>query len=184
MWRILGWEAVGARGRAVDKAMLTQHHLEVAFRVVTFPQKQLCLLLRFVAAVTILFWVGAVMLCTVQCTQETCENDSCHSSAVHRSDHDGDEHDSPSPGHHDELPSGTCLTLKSALSVSNAPAYFHPVFSVFYTLAPLAFTFDLQPPDSAALVLRQARLREFVLTPEVCLGPAFRSLAPPSSCSA
>jgi hypothetical protein len=147
-------------------------------RFMSLRQKQLCPLLRSIAAVTLLFWVSAVALCAVHCTSGTGNADSCHGSAVEQSTHD--DHDSPGPAHHDSSAS-TCLTLKSALSNMNAPVYVHPEFSMLYTLAPLAFALDSTVTEPTTLVFRQARPNEWVFTPEVCLGPAFRSLAPPAS---
>ena len=139
-------------------------------------------LLRSIAAVTLLFWIGAVALCSVHCTSGINHGDSaqaaCHGSAVSQAQHH--DHDSPAPAHNDSS-TATCLTLKSALSDGNALVYFPPAFPLFYTLTPLAFAWDSAVTEPTTLVFRQARLSEWVLTPEVCLGPAFRSLAPPSS---
>jgi len=145
-------------------------------------QKQLHPFLRTIAAVTLLFWISALALCAVHCSlgvgHSESDGGSCHGSAAAQSNHD--DHDSPSPAQHDSS-EATCLTLKSALSNGNALTYVHPAFPVFYTLAPLAFALDSTVIKPTALAFRQARPREWVFTPEVCLGPAFRSLAPPSS---
>lgn len=146
--------------------------------LMSLRQKQLCPLLRSIAAVTLLFWVGAVALCAVHCASGTGDADSCHGSTVNQSSHD--DHDSPSPAHHDSS-AATCLTLKSALSNGSAPICVHPDFSMLFTLAPPAFALDSTVTEPTTLVFRQARLNQWVFTPVVCLGPAFRSLAPPSS---
>jgi hypothetical protein len=54
-----------------------------------------------------------------------------------------------------------------------------PEFSLLYTLAPTALTLDATAIEPAVSFSRDARWRERVFTPEVYLGPAFRSLAPP-----
>ena len=146
-------------------------------------QKVLRPLFRSAAAVTLLFWVAATILCTAHCSIGVCIDDSgqasCHASPSAPSHHDDDH--SPGPTHDDSSPTPTCLTLKSVVASGNAPALVHPDFSLFYTLAPLAFAWDVTPSGPATLIFRQARLSEWVFTPEVCLGPAFRSLAPPTS---
>ncbi len=139
-------------------------------------------LLRSIAAVTLLFWIGAVALCSAHCTtgigHGSSDEDSCHGSAISQPHHD--DHDSPTPAHHDPS-AAPCLTLKSALPNGNAPSYIHPDFSMLYTLAPLVFALDSATTEPATLCFRQARRGEWVFTPELCLGPAFRSLAPPYS---
>ena len=143
-------------------------------------QKFLCPWLRSVAAVTLLSWVAAAILCTAHCSIGISSDDSqqasCHASA---SPHHDEDH-SPAPAHDDSSASAACLTLKSAMANGDAPAPVHPDFHLFYILAPLKFALDVTTTEPATLVLRQARLREFVLTPEMCLGPAFRSHAPPA----
>ena len=143
-------------------------------------QKTMGPLLRSIAAATLLFWMGAVALCSTHCTSEGDHGDSdessCHGVAVSQPHHE--DSDSHPPAQHDSS-TATCLALKSALSSGNAPAYIHPDFSVLYTLTPLVFALDSVNTEPAALFFRQARLCKWVFTPEVRLGPAFQSLPPP-----
>jgi hypothetical protein len=151
-------------------------------RIMKSRPKHLRPLLRSIAAVTLLFWIGAVTLCSAHCAlgvgHGDSDDDSCHGSAV--SQPHQDDHDSPTPAHHDSS-AATCLALKSALSNGNAPAYIYPDFSMLQTLAPLVIALDSTTTEPATLFFRQARPGEWVFTPEVFLGPAFRSLAPPNS---
>lgn len=50
-----------------------------------------------------------------------------------------------------------------------------PVLNISILCAALEHAFAAPPSET----LRRAKPREWVFTPEVCLGPAFRSLAPP-----
>lgn len=55
-----------------------------------------------------------------------------------------------------------------------------PDFPVLYFLPPVAFALDATASKPEAIFSRQPIHGDWVLTPEVSLGPAFRSLAPPS----
>ena len=59
-----------------------------------------------------------------------------------------------------------------------------PTLTVFqthtlYLLPSFVLALDAAEARPQAAFGRQAHLREWTFTPEVCLGPAFRSLAPP-----
>ena len=54
----------------------------------------------------------------------------------------------------------------------------HPDLVPLYTLPAFVLTLD-DAGTASHLTSRQAKARDWVFTPEVCLGPAFRSLAPP-----
>jgi hypothetical protein len=69
--------------------------------------------------------------------------------------------------------------LKSALVGSGSVAVIQPDFCLLYTLAPFAVSFDATAAEPAAAFFRQAKSRDRVFTPELCLGPAHRSNAPP-----
>ena len=57
-----------------------------------------------------------------------------------------------------------------------------PESFVLYLLSPCVPALDLTATEATATVSRQTDVREWVFTPEVSLGPAFRSLAPPFVC--
>lgn len=142
-------------------------------------QKTLSPLLRFLAGLALLVFVAAQTLCFVHCNfgtgSESGTLPGCHGSPQHaaaQGGHDGSEPSAPSP-------TLGCSTLKTMLTGSDTPTL--PVFQAhtLYLLSPLAFALDeaeIQPQAAFAL---QVRSPERVFTPEVCLGPAFRSLAPP-----
>lgn len=60
-----------------------------------------------------------------------------------------------------------------------APALVVPDFPILYFLTPAALALDAAASKPEAIFSRQANHSDWVLTPEVSLGPAFRSLAPP-----
>ena len=140
-------------------------------------------LLRSIAAVVLSLWVAALTLCGAHCSLGTnhcgSEQGSCHDSVQADSHHeDGDSSDS---SEHDTKASASCLILKSVLPHSEVVSFVQPDLNLLSALASITFAFDVSSIKCASLFLRQARLGEWVFTPEVCLGPAFRSLAPPNS---
>ena len=139
--------------------------------------------LRFAAAATLGVWLAAVGLCTTSdtlaagaeshakpaCTDSAPVPDCCHKSAP----------SSPAkqPCSSDCAP---CKVLKTAL-LGTTDARVIPLLGIaLCALVPFAPAFDAGFQPSTASVFRQAQHREWTFTPEVCLGPAFRSLAPPS----
>ena len=76
-------------------------------------------------------------------------------------------------------PTTSCSTLKTMLAGGEAPTLVAPQLQTLYLLAPMALALDATEVQPKALFSRQARTCDWVFTPEVCLGPAFRSLAPP-----
>ena len=137
-------------------------------------------LLRSFAAGALFVWLTAQVLCFAHCNfgvgHGSSEQPSCHASAPSQGHHD--DGDSSSPAHHESSDSAACSTLKSALVGSGATALVQPDFHLLYTLAPLTLHATVMEPTAS--FFRQAKVRDRVFTPEVCLGPAFRSLAPPA----
>ena len=166
---------VGTVGR-FDKPSVVPHCQRVPqlrSRQITFSPP-----LRSLAAGALLVWVAAQVFCFAHCNFGVGHSDSgeasCHGSAPTSAHHD--DGDSSSPAHHESSASAACSTLKSALVGSSAATMVQPDFQLLYTLAPLALDVTAEPTVSYS---RQPKARNWVFTPEVCLGPAFRSLAPP-----
>jgi len=65
------------------------------------------------------------------------------------------------------------------LAGGDAPTLVAPQLHTLYLLAPISFGPDSIDAQPIAAFSRQAHLCNWVFTPVVCLGPAFRSLAPP-----
>ena len=146
-------------------------------------EKALSPLLRSLAAVALVIWIAAFALCTAHCTGFSAGHGngdsarpSCHSTASAKTEH----HDDGGSNDSEHCPSSTlgCAALQTAW-LSGKAATVAPPSHVLYLLAPVVLVLDTVPDDAATLVFRQVTPRDWVFTPEVSLGPAFRSLAPP-----
>ena len=135
---------------------------------------------RATAAVTLLCWIAAASVCAAHCSGLFDHGDapraSCHGVAVATHGEDANHSD---PTHHDSSSTTLCLALKTVLPSIDGSIHFHPDFSFVYLLAPLTLAFDTALNEPIHHHFRQAHLRGWVFTPEVSLGPAYRSLAPP-----
>ena len=144
-------------------------------------QTKLSPLFRCFAAAALFVWLAAQVLCTAHCNFGVCHSEagqaSCHGPAQSQSHHD--EGDSPTPAHDESSATAACLTLKSALLGGGAPTLVQPEFFVLYTLPPIVLGLDATATEPVASISRDARPRDWVFTPEVSLGPALHSLAPP-----
>ena len=65
------------------------------------------------------------------------------------------------------------------LAAADAPTLVAPQLHTLYLLPSMALALNATEVQPKAPFSRQAWTRDWVFTPEVCLGPAFRSLAPP-----
>jgi hypothetical protein len=136
-------------------------------------------LLRWMAVLTLLVWTGAQAMCQVHCLSSACQDESAAAGRVAEKasySHHGDEH---SPAHHDDSSDAACDTLKTVLTGNTTTPVVPPDFSLLYTVAPTVLALETTAIESAALFSRDARSHDWVFTPEVFLGPAFRSHAPP-----
>lgn len=73
----------------------------------------------------------------------------------------------------------SCVTLKTAMFSGAAQALPTPAFQLLYLSAVILPPLDAGLDSVVASVFRHVRLRDWTFTPEVCLGPACRSHAPP-----
>jgi hypothetical protein len=151
---------------------------ESEFALMGSCQTTLKPLLRNFAALTLTVFVVAEALCFVHCHfrggHGDAEQRSCHSTAATQSNHNDD-----GPSSSKSPAKGSCSTLQNLLVNNDALIVVVPEFPALYFLTPLAFALDTTEIEPASLRLRHARLREWALTPEVYLGPAIHSLAPP-----
>ena len=132
-------------------------------------------LLRLLAATTLLCWLGALALCSTECF----EGDSDHHAGQKEiaSSH-SDAHPTPDSENHSGHDDSACVSLKTLVPTAHTDLLPKPDFGFcFLSFVPLPQT--LTVAECEAPVSRQPPDREFVFTPEVFLGPAFRSLAPP-----
>ena len=142
-------------------------------------QTTLSPLLRSLAVLALMVFVVAQAMCFVHCNFGGGHGDkaqpSCHGSPQHAASHDGNDDSAPS------APSSTtaCSTLKTMLAGGDAPTLTAFQTHTLYLLPSVELDLDAAVPRPQAASGRQAHSREWTFTPEVCLGPAFRSLAPP-----
>lgn len=138
-------------------------------------------LLRWCGALTLLVWLGAHILCRAHCLASECQdelNAASGGEATASESHHGHEHP-PQPLHPDRSADASCHTLNSALTGNAVAPLISPEFSLLYALVPTTHALDASAVELAASFSRQADRRDRLLTPEVFLGAAFRSLAPP-----
>jgi hypothetical protein len=146
--------------------------------VVRQKQKSLRPLLRELAALTLVVFVAAQAACIIHCHFEgghgTAGKPSCHGTAQAK----------PSPGKHvPPAPSSSCATLKSLLAGDDAYTLAAPVLQLVHFVLLTWDALKASEQESALAHSRQPLTRDWAFTPEVCLGPAFRSLAPPVASS-
>ena len=142
-------------------------------------QTTLSPLLRCLAVLTLGAFVAAQAACFVHCHFGGGHGDaakpSCHGGSSAKASHDKPHPPAPS----DPAPSASCNTLKVLMAGSGAYTLAAPVLQPVAFLAPPSLALSVPEVELDAAFLRQAYLRDWVFTPEVCLGPAFRSHAPP-----
>lgn len=136
-------------------------------------------LLRWLAALTLGVFVTAQAACFVHCHfgggHGEAAKPSCHGGPSAKALHD--EPHSPAPS--DPAPSVSCATLKVLVAGGDAYTLGTPVLQPVHFLAPSSLALSAPETELDAAFRRQAKTRDWVFTPEMCLGPAFRSLAPP-----
>ena len=132
--------------------------------------------MRGIAAVVLVCWSVALAVCWNHCATGACsrpaqadDQPSCHGHVSSEGE------DTPASGNSAE---NACFAKKpfvSQLDVAHADS---PSLHLAYVSALLLAQYEFQN-TSETVGIRQATLRDWVFTPEVSLGPAFRSLAPP-----
>ena len=152
----------------------------------TLRQPKLRPALRICAVLSLLVWVSAVSYCSLEFLFNHVESGHHAAQAEHHHDdvarsqqESGHSHDSDGNGKDENA---CCSSLKAIpLTAGSSLVVSKPDFG---KLASLDFlwlvkTLTLSLPETAAP--RQPPERDWVFTPEVCLGPAHRSHAPPLS---
>jgi len=84
-----------------------------------------------------------------------------------------------SPAKHDSMPVSACSTLMQVASDSVPLTVVAPDLPVLYVLQPSALSLLSNALVPRAFFSRAAGPDDWILTPEVSLGPALRTLAPP-----
>jgi hypothetical protein len=132
-------------------------------------------LLRAGAAGMLLLWLAAVTTCSKECL-----GDDCHAVSAPKGQivnmANGLSHNTPKQDCHDD---SLCDSLHSLCPATPNLTLIKPDFGLAFALDFISTAQIVDVASSETFVSRQPPDREFVFTPEVCLGAAFRSLAPP-----
>jgi len=157
--------------------------------------------LRIVAAGCIVLWLQATSHCALErlfggnhhhaeagASETLAHHDSdhspeaeaaeqAHSGASHAPDSEQSSHDSHP---HDDGDNCCCSTVIATAQIATPIVIIKPVFEPLNLLCTVFQSCDSMLATPADTAERQARPRDRVFTPEVCLDPAHRCLAPPS----
>ena len=157
--------------------------------------------LRIVAAGCIVLWLQATSHCALEqlfggdhhhaetgTSEMLAHQDSDHSPEAEGADHAHSEAShpqdlaqAPHDSHpHDDRDNCCCSTLMATAQLATPMVIVKPVLEPLNFLCPVLQTRGLMLTAPADTAERQAKRRDRVFTPEVCLDPAHRSLAPPS----
>ena len=143
-------------------------------------QKTFSPLLRCIAAGVLLVWFAAQAVCFAHCqrgvTPGGLKKTSCSGSALAQAS--ANEGGSCCPSRHKPAAGLTCVTMKSVLTGGHSTALVQPDLPLLYSLT--SYAFSAMPTGTAPALARQSEARDSFLKPEVFLGPAHRSHAPPS----
>ena len=106
-----------------------------------------------------------------------------HADADHH-EHDADASSHATSGHShdsgdDEKDHSCCSTLQTITPSASSFVFLKPDFGKLFSLQIALLTQALYLADPEVSPPRQAKYREWLFTPEVYLGPAFRAHAPP-----
>lgn len=134
---------------------------------------------RICSLVVLVLWTAGMAMCAAHCALGTVRLSSvqlsCHSSSDKASACHGNDAD---PGESQQGSPSVCYTLKHLFADGPQLQLTIPELPVFDTAVIFeAITLCSEPVLSTRL--RQQQTPEWVFTPEVSLGPALRSLAPP-----
>jgi hypothetical protein len=128
--------------------------------------------LRICAAALIVVWLAAVGFCSTECLGEDSHAETAHmdkSATTNSPSHDSDRHD-------DSL----CVSLHSVCPATASSTFIKPDFGSAITLDFISTRQIVAITPPTTFISRQPPDRDWVFTPEVCFGAAFRSLAPPA----
>ena len=157
--------------------------------------------LRIVAAGCIVLWLQATSHCAIEhlcgddhhpaetaASETLAHHDNDHAQETEAADHAPGEashpHDSQQPSNdshpHDGSDDACCSTLMATAQITTSFVIIKPVLQPLDILCPVLQARDLMLFAPKNELARQAKPRDWVFTPQVCLDSAHRSLAPPS----
>ena len=132
-------------------------------------------LLRSLAMATLLCWLGALVLCATECSDGDSDHQTGQKEMAASNSDNGSMPDSDNHAGHDD---SVCNSLKTLVPTTCNLVLLKPDFG-FCTLSFVSLTPALTDAQVEASVSRQPPNTERLSAPEVYLGAAFRSLAPP-----
>ncbi len=139
-------------------------------------------IIRFAGVVALVVYAFAQISCFSHCNLGGSGSSACHGDRVEAKPHcqggkcggaSGTSSSTDIP-----LPVSVCVTLKNPFSSTDDTSILPPNAISHFTALTVA-SFELALPKSDSAVSRQGELIDWFATPEVSLGPAFRSQAPP-----
>jgi hypothetical protein len=173
-------------------------------------QPKVSALLRIFAGTSALLWLVGIGVCGMAriCNCANHEADrAAHASPVHEhgavfplehghSDHSthhhgAEVHQHATPSHHHDAATPEscagkdrcqcgCSTIQALITTMTPVVSSKPVSQPVLNISPLCLGHQQVFASPPSETLRRAKPRGWVFTPEVCLGPAFHSLAPPA----
>ena len=168
-----------------DKEARLQHsHRQSGSQLMHSRQTIFTPFFRWLAAGMVMVFLLAQALCFLHCNfgeghgESKQASVSCHGPAPKKSCH-GDGASSEPSDKNLPAPTGACITLKTFLSNASVLQLSAPELPVLYLLGPAELSLDRAIPEPVEPILRRVWRHDRVFTPEVSLGPAFRSQAPP-----
>jgi hypothetical protein len=134
--------------------------------------------IRLCAATSLVVWLAALMFCSADCFpgDSHCQP-SHHDEQAAASQHEHDQ--APDSDKHGDCNDSFCDSLKTFVHLTGSSFLAKPDFGLAYTLGFASFSQATEVSQPEAPIFRQAWRGDWVFTPEVYLGPAFRSHAPP-----
>ena len=139
----------------LKRAML----VSLSYMILSWQKQRLPL--QLMALFCLLVWIASIAVCAADCVGGQKQHDCCHKKSS------GNPHDKP-----------LCLHSQTIASAPLSVQTSKPDFGIQPFLISQFQNLSSQL-ESEPVSFRQAVRSDFVFTPEVCLGPAFRSLAPP-----
>ncbi len=132
--------------------------------------------LRLIALATLFCWLGAFVVCALECSVG---DSSCQTGQAKTMICGSANTPMPTSDHPSKHNGSACNTLKTFAPATGQLVLSKPqiVFCTLLFILPPQFSTAAQVENS---ILRQPPDRQWLCTPEVCLGPAFHSLAPPA----
>lgn len=134
--------------------------------------------MRTIAAVVLVCWSAALLSCGYYCATRGCDRVSGVAATSSCEAHCAKNQGGGSEPSKAPCGDSMCFTKKPIAAEKEIASVTQPSLHLAFIVASLSVAFEL-PAPSDVIATRQSAPRDWVFTPEVSLGPALRSLAPP-----